>query len=343
VASPGQLYRVQEEPDLVPDLLGQGPPGRVETLLNQARLVFGEPKAEDSSFLTPLARLTRDGESIRLDPTYGPPALYLYPGHPAKPVLAEVISLLLARLGQLEEWRLDPVQWRQADLDGPGQALLALLGIMGRNLPKLVILNEAPIVSPFAVYGALAELAGELAVFSTPGGDSFLTPPKYDHQDFLPALLTLRTAIARLLSAMAIGPAQNLAFRRQEDLFSLDWPEDGLGEGPYWLSIRSGLTPGELSAQLNWRTRLGPLERLALLATHSLPGIGLNPQQTAPRGLPTRPDLAYFLIKSQDPLWTEALESQSLALLWPQAPQSVNVRLITGASPGGTPFYPGPR
>ncbi|MDR2422837.1 MAG: type VI secretion system baseplate subunit TssK [Deltaproteobacteria bacterium] len=328
----GQLYRAQEEPDLIPDLLGRGPAGRVETMMFQARLTFGDRKPDESSQLIPLARLWRDGEKVRLDPTYGPPALELYPGHPAKPALSDALALMLARHGQLEEYRLDPVQFRQADLDGPGQALLALLGIFGRRLPQLSILEQTPALHPFAVYAALAELAGELAVFSPPGGvgsraESFFLPPKYDHLDPMASLDALKAAIERLLGAMSFGPALSLAFHREEDAFLLELPEEGLGEGPYCLSIRSPIPARELGALIGWRARLGPPERLEFLAAHSLPGIGLYPQKSAPPGLPNRPDLSYFYIRQNDPLWTEAKDSGKLGLLWPEAPESALVRL----------------
>ncbi|MDR1608889.1 MAG: type VI secretion system baseplate subunit TssK, partial [Deltaproteobacteria bacterium] len=327
-------YQVQDEPDLAPDLLGQGPPGRVETLKYQARLVFGDISKESSVYLTPLARLIREAEKIRLDPNYGPPALYLYPDHPARSRLTDSLALLLARINQLEEYRLDPVQWRQADLDGPGQALVALLGVVGRNLPNLTILEQSPVLRPFEVYAALAKLAGELAVFAAPGlsVESLFRPPKYDHDDPVASLETLKTAIARLLESVAIGPEVSLVFERafdsfpSGDLFSLALPQD-LGEGPFWLAIRAAPTDLALVSRL---ARLGPPERLELLAAHSLPGIALGQASSAPPGLPKRPDLGYFQIRQSDPLWAEALKGQKLALLWPQAPETTMVRLTSG-------------
>ncbi|MDR0548087.1 MAG: type VI secretion system baseplate subunit TssK [Deltaproteobacteria bacterium] len=323
-------YRAPEEPDLVPDLLGRGPVGRIETLWHQGRVVFGPPKNDEAVDYIPIARLQRDGEKISLDVTYGPPALTFYPGHPGRPILSDVLSSLLARLGQLEEYRFDPVQFRQTDLDGPGQALLALLGIFGRHLPSLALLENAPQRHPYAVYAALANLAGELAIFSPPGGaasESLFLPPKYDHLDPLAALETLKNAIIRLLEALTVGPAVTLSFRRERQYFLLDLPTDGLGEGAYCLAVRSPLAPTELAAALSWRARLGPPGKLEFLAAHSLPGIGLSRQKGPPPGLPSRPDLNYFAIRQNDPLWAEAKDDGRLGLLWPEAPEGALIRL----------------
>ncbi|MDR1872147.1 MAG: type VI secretion system baseplate subunit TssK [Deltaproteobacteria bacterium] len=327
----GQLYRAQEEPDLVPDLLGPGPVGRVETLYYQARVVFGETETVNGFDLIPLARLIRDEDRISLDPTYGPPALTLYPDHPARAILGDVLGLLLARRSHLDEYRLDPALFRSAGLDGSSIGWLSLLGIFGRSLPKLSILRTAPVLHPFTLYQTLAELAGELSLFSPPGaGDSFFLPPKYDHNDPCAALEALKTAISRLLASLSTGPTFSLAFERQEDLFSLELPSEGLEEGSYCLAIRSPLPAPELQALVNWRLRLAPLAKLEFLAAHSLPGIGLIPGKKAPLGLPSRPDLSYFAIRQNDPLWAEARENKNLGLYWPQAPEGVTARLTSG-------------
>jgi type VI secretion system protein ImpJ len=328
-----KLYQCQEEPDLAPDLYGSGPPGRVETLLFQARLVFGPPKADWPGQVIPLARLRREGDQARLDPTYAPPALVLYPGHPAKTLLGEALTLLLARLSQLEEFRLDPALSRRPDPGGPGPALVALLGVLGRHLPRLSILESSPTLHPFTVYAALAELAGELAIFAPREADpanSLFLPPPYDHLDCLAALNSLRTVIARLLEALSLGPTVSLPFRREGERFELDLPPEGLGQEPYSLAIRTNLESPELNSRLSWRARLGPPERVALLATHSLPGIGLAPLKSPPFGLPSRPGLGYYLIRHSDPLWAESLQAGRLTLLWPEAPAETTVRLVAG-------------
>jgi type VI secretion system protein ImpJ len=233
----------------------------------------------------------------------------------------------------LDEYRLDPALFREAGLEAPAIGWLALLGIFGRTLPRLSILRSAPVLHPYTLYQTLAELAGELSLFSPPGGglsDSFFLPPKYDHNDPLASLETLKTAISRLLATISTGPTFSLAFQREADLFSLELPSEGLEEGAYCLSIRSPIPPTELKALVNWRLRLAPLERLEFLAAHSLPGIGLVPGKKPPPGLPNRPDLAYFAIRQNDPLWVEAREKKNLGLFWPDAPEGVAARLISG-------------
>jgi type VI secretion system protein ImpJ len=329
-------FNAQADPDMVPDLLGGGPDGRVETLFHNAFLLFG-PEAEqmvEPASLTPLARLARDGDRIRLVEDYAPPALRLYDASPVTRLMTDILEILKAKGRQFEEYKISPSQSQQENSAGTALSLVTILGVVCRYVARLHYLLFTQCLHPFAAFAAIRELAAELTIFA-PGltalGESLsgqgggLRP--YDHLDPFPAFQDTKFFITRLLDSISLGPELTLVFRREGRNFTLDLPASLTSAFICWLSVRSDLPREQAAESLSSFGKLAAPGRAENLVSFNLPGIALSLMAQPPLGLPRNPDTAYFSFRQSDPMWEEALRARRLILFWDRAPDQTIVTL----------------
>ncbi|MDR1656648.1 MAG: type VI secretion system baseplate subunit TssK [Deltaproteobacteria bacterium] len=329
------LFTEANEPELVPDLLGKGQAGRVEMLTYNVGLIFGEPaRAADDSVLTlPLAKLIREGETVKLEKNFAPPALTLYSSHPVRDLIKDVYDMLQASAGRLDDYRVDPGQSPRDESGGRTQVLVTLLGVLGRHIPIFHLLLAAPVIHPYAAYVRMCQLYGELGVFSLRGAGhsisrSVFTPPNYDHDNCWPGFEMLASVIIRLLESIAIGPEMALPFERHDEFFELLVPEE-IGESTTcWLTVRTDQGVAETVDFFLKAARLGPKEKMGTLIAHALPGVALTCLKSAPPGFRQRPDTFWCAIRQKDPLWSEVITNRSVEVFWDSAPESAQLFLV---------------
>jgi type VI secretion system protein ImpJ len=342
VQSPGKpdfkqrLYLNQDEPEMVPDLLGQGPDGRVETLDFNAHLLFGDEAKEavEAVTLAPLAHLRRDGEKISLDIEYAPPSIRIYSDNPLRQLMLDLLEILKAKARQLEEYKISPSQINLEHSGGTALSLFMLLGVVCRYISRVHFLLVPASLHPFTAFSAIRELAAELTVFvpglsalgeSLTGQGGALKP--YDHQNPYPAFQETKLLIARLLDAVSLGPELVLNFTREGRNFVLDLPATLNSGFSCWLSVNSDLPKEKLAESLSSFGKLASTGRVESLVSFNLPGIALTLLTSPPLGLPRTSGTAYFSIRQTDPMWDEVLKTRRLVLFWDQAPETTMVTL----------------
>ncbi|MDR1395428.1 MAG: type VI secretion system baseplate subunit TssK, partial [Deltaproteobacteria bacterium] len=328
-----KLFNPRPEPEMVPDLLGEGPAGRVETLGINAYVLFGTEAAQarEAVTLIPLARLQRDGEKVYLHKEYAPPSVKLYADHPLRRLMQDVLEFLKAKSRQLEEYKFSPLSHPE-NFGGRTLALITVLGVVSRHIARLHFLLAPQALHPYQAFTALRELAAELTIFS-PGltalgesliGSGGLRP--YDHLDPYPSFAETKNLIRRLLESVALGPEVTVIFRREERRLTADLPVLS-GNYTFWLSVRSGEDPQATARSLMTFGKLAAPDRAESLISYNLPGVALSLLEAPPLGLPRNPNTVYFSIRQADPLWAEALAARQLVLFWDQAPPSALVTL----------------
>ncbi|MDR1080993.1 MAG: type VI secretion system baseplate subunit TssK [Deltaproteobacteria bacterium] len=322
-------------PENVPDLLGGGPAARVETLVYNAALLFGdEVRDAGGCGVLPVAKLVRQGEKVmRAD--FAPATLRLYPGSPLLELAADVAELLKAKGRELEEYKITPSQSRLESLASNSLALVTALGIVLRHTARLHHLLNCPAVHPYTVFSAIRELAAELTVFA-PGISALgepLTgeggaPVPYDHKDPLPSFRETAALVGRLLDTMTPGPDLYAVFQRDRNGFTVALPPLPEGGCIFWVSARTELAPEEAKAGLSAFAKMASPERARNLVSYNLPGVTLTPLREAPVGLPKRPDTVYFAVRQKDPMWDEAVKAGRIALFWDGAPPKAELALV---------------
>lgn len=174
---------------------------------------------------------------------------------------------------------------------------------------------HAPSVSPWSLYAACLQLAGELSTF-TSDQRSPAEHPIYRHDDlqasFTPVIADLRRMLSTVLERNAI---QIDLAERSHGVRLAVFPDPELARSASFVLAANAQMPAEhLRTRLPTQAKLGPPERLRDLVNLALPGITLRSLPTAPRQLPFHAGFHYFEIDRGGELWKQLERSGSLAM-----------------------------
>ncbi|AUA56069.1 Uncharacterized protein conserved in bacteria [Achromobacter spanius] len=324
------------DPQQVPDRYASGPSGRVTLMTYVLRLFWEEEIGALGDYdLMPLARLEQDGEVVRLAPRFVPPCLNLAASTSLQHMLMELRDEVIGRARQLEVFK-QPIANRSGE-DGQFGPVLAL-SVLNRYGPQITHLVEAAQTHPWAVYGVLRQLAGELSTFSdycdllgeTRDNRQLVAP--YKHTDIGSVFMGVLDLVRRLLNEITIGPEMLVHFEQDGaagNLYRADMPAAFFGpRHRYYLMARSGLEPKELAEHMVLEAKLGIPDEIETLVTRSLPGIEIIPLQTLPLGMPRRAGSAYFRIESLSDGWDAVVRDGRLSLSLPEPPPDLRLELI---------------
>lgn len=332
-ASAKARFAVAADPQMVSDQLGSAPPAAARPMSFVLRLFWQHELEHLSEYeLMPIARLEQDGERIRLVPGFIPPCVNLSASPDLGKVLRELRDEVLVRARQLGCFK-HPWEAREGEAETEaGQVrLLLVLGVLSRYGPLLSHWLDTPQVQPWAMFGVLRQLIGELSVFSencellgeTASGESWLEP--YRHDDLGRGFETLSAQVRLLLDGISAGAEWLVRFERGDQWFEAQLPDAFFGaRHRYYLVLHTNAEEQALGRD----AKLGALGRVEVLISRALPGIELIPLQAPPQGLPRRSGVHYFRLEALSEAF-EALEQERRAALFiPEAGLELQAELI---------------
>lgn len=334
-AAPTRLA-VPVEPENVPDLYGNGPPAQVRRMFYVLCVVFQSELDQAGDLdLIPVARLTREGDRIALNPAFVPPCLSMSAAPSLTAMLKELRDRILGKARQLEGYK---------NLSGQGGAgvdftlLLLALRTLSCFAARLDHAVEAPCLSPWHTYGLLRELVAELSVFSldvSALGENWQDErlvPDYAHTDLGHCFRSTRDVIIKLLEGISAGPRFVTRFEYKDPYWTAEIPQQIMAEartsGEFWLVLHSESSkPQALRESAAHMLKLSSTSAMGSLLVRALPGIPLAASDGPPAGLPRRHGAFYFRIGRESPLWMEVEKSGSVSMHWPEAPADLDAQL----------------
>ena len=319
----------------VADSYSSGPTAAVLSLTHVVRIFFAsEVAALDDYELIPVARLERDGDGIRLSPTFVAPCYALGASPTLFSMVKEIRDELAGRARQLQEFK-SPREMQKAEFDANNMIFLMALRSLNRTTPYLYHLTESPDVHPWQAYGVLRQLVGELSSFSerfnmvgeTDDGSAGLPP--YDHDDLGACFNRARVLISFLLNEISVGPEYLAVLEPHDDYYSAELPQPFFGQrNRFYLVLRSA-APGEaLVDSVQGGACLASLDEMPKLIAHALPGVELIHLPVAPQGLPRRANSYYFRIEQQSQQWEAVEKDGTVALYWLDAPDDLKAEVV---------------
>ncbi|MEG2005603.1 MAG: type VI secretion system baseplate subunit TssK, partial [Bilophila sp.] len=329
-------FVVSQNPESVPDLQGQGPAAQLRLLRYNARLLFGsESERSGESLRIPLATLEREGEKVTVSHQFAPPCVDIKAIPVLREMFKDVRDTVLSRARQLEEYKIVAGEGAAAvATSAQSIALFTILGVLARNAPTLEHLFEAPTLHPWAAYGALRQLVGELSIFSSelsPLGETIQgrrVLPAYDHEALASCFAAAKSIITRLVDTLVVGPAYMLRLEPEGDLLTTTIPTSAMGsEFRAWLLLRSAHPAADMVGRLRLSMKCGAMTDIRALVSNALPGIRLLHADTPPAGLPRRADTTYYAVDQDDSLWRDVQNQGKLTLFFPNAPDDLLVHL----------------
>ncbi len=327
-------YATRHAADEVPDLYGSGPPAQVRSLSFVLRIFFeNEIDALQDYELVPIACLVRDGSLVRLVDDYVPPCYALSGSQPLQQHIRDIRDELAGRARQLQAYK-SPGGMQRAGLDASDLVFLLGLRTLNRFSPQLQHLSEDTHLHPWAVYGVLRQLVGELSSFSErfnmfgEAEDGTAGVPAYDHRQIGRCFARVRALISHMLNEITVGAEFIVALRPEGQFHLGELPKRLFSEhNRFYLLVHSATARDALAQGVLRDARLGPVAEMAKLLSLALPGLELIHLPVAPQGLPKRPDAHYFRIEQISRQWEAITRDGQVALFWVDAPDDMRAEI----------------
>jgi type VI secretion system protein ImpJ len=322
-------------PEEVKDLHSGGPLGQVKKL-HYLLKIFWETEREQLGdyVLIPMAQLERMGEEIRLSQRFVPPCLTLSSSEPLFYLVKEIRDQLTARAHQLEEYKSQR-GIQTAEFGSRDMVYLLALRSLNRYVPPLFHMTEVQQVHPWAVYGMLRQLVGELSSFSERINvmgeleDGTRTLPNYDHRNLWECFSAAQEAILQLLDEITAGPEYVIRLIYDGTYYAAPLkPALFEGRNRFYLVLKTEEDPKLVLKSIEAMAKLSAREHLPILIARALPGIGLEHLPVPPQELPRRTHSVYFAVNHHSDQWALVQKNNNLALYWDNAPEDLEVELM---------------
>ena len=328
-------YATTHASDEVPDLFSNAAPAQVRSLMFVLRIFLdGELEALQDYELVPIARLVRDGALVRLVEDYVPPSYAMSGSQWLQQRIRDIRDELAGRARQLQAYK-SPGGTRGAGLDAGDVVLMLALRTMNRFSPQLQHLSEVENLHPWAVYGVLRQLVGELSSFSErfnmfgEAEDGTAGVPAYDHRQIGRCFARAHALISHMLNEITVGAEFIVQLQPEGDhLYNGELPKRLFGEhNRFYLLLRSDSLPAALAQTVPNNARLGPAAEMPKLLSLALPGLELIHLPVAPQGLPRRADSHYFRIEQISRQWESIARDGLVSLSWLDAPGDLRAEI----------------
>jgi type VI secretion system protein ImpJ len=323
------------DPEEVKDLHSGGPQGQVKRL-HYLLKIFWETEREQLGdyLLIPIAQLERMGEEIRLSERFVPPSLTLSGSEPLFNLIKEIRDEISARGHQLEEYKSQR-GIQTAEFGSRDMVYLLALRSLNRYIPLLFHFTEVQQVHPWAAYGVLRQLIGELSSFSErihvmgELEDGTRVLPNYDHSNLWECFSAAQSLISQLLDEITAGPEYVCRLIYDGTYYAAALkPTMFEGRNRFYLVLKTEEEPKLVLKSLETMAKLSVREHLPILIARALPGIGLEHLPVPPQELPRRARSIYFSVNHHSDQWALVQKNNNIALYWDNAPEDLEAELM---------------
>lgn len=320
------------DPTHLGDLYIHGETAQVHQLTYKLDIILESEKDQYTEYhLIPFSQILLDGENLVYNTNYIPPCLNIQGSQKLIKQLTELKDELAGRAIQLKTG----LAMLGSNLDVNALRYRMSLQALSRYVPRLAHEVSTPQIHPWAIYGGLRELSGEISTFTseinllgeTNKGEKLL--PNYTHLNTSQCFSNIRNLINRLLNEISVGPQFLVEMTREKQAFTADIPKDFFAEkADFYLILNSAEEWDTFSQSLFTTAKLASKNTIDVLIDRSLPGIGLIHSPTAPAGLPKKEHANYVRIDIHDDEWQSIERYQSLVMHWDDAPDDLKVELV---------------
>jgi type VI secretion system protein ImpJ len=323
------------DPEEVKDLHSGGPGGRVKRLHFLLK-IFWETEMEQLGdyVLIPIAQLERMGEEIRFSDRFVPPSLTISSSEPLFNLIKEMRDQIAARSHQLEEFKSQR-GIQTAEFGSRDMVYLLALRSLNRYVPTFYHFTEGQQVHPWAVYGILRQLIGELSSFSERINvmgeleDGTRLLPNYDHRNLWECFSAAREIVIQLLDEITAGPEYVIRLVYDGTYYAATLkPAMFEGRNHFYLVLRTEEEPKLVLKSIETTAKFSSRENLPILIARALPGIGLEHLPVPPQELPRRAHSIYFSVNHHSDQWAFVQKGNNIALYWDNAPEDLEVELM---------------
>lgn len=249
-----------------------------------------------------------------LDSEYLPPCLDCRGVPRLSGFVTEVLGLLHQRGDALAERVVGAGTARGASLD---IAQFMRLQVVNRFEPLFAHLATMQGLHPEAFYQVALQLAGEMATFTDKTKRRPPLFPAYEHDHLRKTFEPVLTELRRSLSLEEVDAAIQIPLEERQYGIRVgiitDRERPLLAKANFILAVRANVEADQLRTRFPPQLKIGPVELIAKLINHHLPGIGVSALPVAPREIPYRADFIYFRLDRNSEFWKQLLNSGGFA------------------------------
>ncbi|MFZ1495274.1 MAG: type VI secretion system baseplate subunit TssK [Candidatus Competibacter denitrificans] len=296
----------------------------IDTANNSAFVETGDPRlrlfpdSKDFSEYTGIgiARVVekRPDQKIVLDEHYLPPCLDCRGVPVLQGFVAELLGLLHQRGDALADRVVGGGTARAAALD---LAQFMRLQAVNRFEPLFAHLTIMQGLHPEMFYQIALQMAGEMATFTDKVKRRPPPFPAYDHDDLQKTFAPIMQELRRSLSLEEVDAAIQIPLEERQFGIRVgiitDREKPLLTKANFILAVRADLAAEVVRSRFPPQLKIGPVELIAKLINHHLPGIGVSALPVAPREIPYRADFIYFRLDRNSEFWKQLLNSGGFA------------------------------
>lgn len=328
-------YVSAPDPEMMENLYEGGEQANVHFLRYVLRIIW-EPELESMGdyLCFPVASLENTGDSVKYSASFIPPVL----GLESAPVLLELVrdiqDALFTRARLLEFYKISR-QIRVEDIEGNYLRYIEALRAINRYVPKLQHATETPLVHPWALYGVLREMVGELSTFTErinalgKLADGTGLVPAYDHEQLEHCFGAVKLLIGELLGGIIIGADNVIELKRDESRFQAELPSEAFDKrSAVYLMIRASGERSQVVNVLEHHAKAGASNVIETLVSRAIEGVPLEYRETPPPGIPIYQNGYCFLIDRMHPAWEEVERKGTFCLYWDEAPEDAAAEMI---------------
>jgi len=341
VEDAGDLSRVStrffslSSPKEVADLHEDGPKAEVREMQFLVKIFWEtEMNFQGEYQLIPVARLKRRLEDVVLEKEFIPPCMTIAGSDVLSGIVKEIRDQVFSKSRQLEAVKRTKGV-HTAEFGSRDMVYMMALRSLNRYVPLLIHMTGVVQCHPWAVYGLLKQIVGELSSFSvtvTVTGeldDGTALMADYDHQNLWDCFSGAQHLITRLLDEITAGPEYIISLPFDGTYFTADLaPTLFEGSSQYYLVMESQNSTDMIIDAMAGIAKLSARESLPILIAQSLPGIHLSHLETIPQELPRKANAIYFRIDHHGKQWEPVPKGNNIALFWDMAPEDLAVELM---------------
>jgi type VI secretion system protein ImpJ len=294
-------------------------------------VLFGGEARDDYDALK-VAEIVRDGRgALLVNEAYIPPALRIDCSAFLMAGVRRLLALMVAKQRQLAGDR------RQRD----GATIEFNAGDVTRFLQLSTINTAIPVLthsaskgelSPVQLYLLLAQVAGQLATFSSDVDPSQL--PVFNHNDLRKTFEELIARVTYLMQvvretylSVPLEVVQGVHVGKLED-------ERLLKSQHFLLAVRSELPEDQLVQRLPGLCKIASRGQMPQILRSATPGVPVLVNRRPPSEIPVRSGVTYFSLGLQSEFWRTVLEERLVAIYLPPPLDPERIKLELLAVPG---------
>lgn len=329
-------YTAERETENLADLYGRGERQPVERMQYVLKLLWEDETNRIGDYeVMPIARLESKKGEIVIQESHIPPVLCLSANQALMRAIGSIVEMIGSTANRLEGHKKDRGV-HTAQFGTKDMVFLLTLRTLNRFAPVLRhMAAKAGSVHPWAVYGLLRQLIGELSTFSArinlvnirPDDPYYLLD--YDHEVIGECFGRAKSILVRLLADIASEPEYVTPFNHDGQHFVADISEkQSRGRKRYYIVVEIDADPGQVIAEMENQAKLSAPRDIAMLILQSLRGIDVKHIAHPPPELPQRAAGIYFSVNHKSRLWENVEEERKLALSWDRPPGDVKIELM---------------